>query len=82
MIKISNGITDKEVTKGAYKNFYEHLGYKIVGNEEKPKREVEVKPEIKEEIKEEKVEEIKVIEEDNKDKGEKKSQKFEEFKKR
>ena len=78
MIKISNGITDKEVTKGAYKNFYEHLGYKIVGNEEKPKREVEVKPEIKEE----KVEEIKVIEEDNKDKGEKKSQKIEEFKKR
>lgn len=78
MIKISNGITDKEVTKGAYKNFYEHLGYKIVGNEEKPKREVEVKPEIKEE----KVKEIKVIEEDNKDKGEKKSQKIEEFKKR
>ena len=78
MIKITNGITDKEVTKGAYKNFYEHLGYKIVGNEEKPKREVEVKPEIKEE----KVKEIKVIEEDNKDKGEKKSQKIEKFKKR
>lgn len=76
MIKITNGITDKEVTKGAYKNFYEHLGYKIVGNEEKPKREVEVKPEIKkEEVKE-------VVAKDNEDKGEKKSQKFEEFKKR
>ena len=76
MIKITNGITNKEVTKGAYKNFYEHLGYQIVGNEEKPKREVEVKPEIKkEEVKE-------VVAKDNEDKGEKKSQKFEEFKKR
>lgn len=76
MIKITNGTTNKEVTKGAYKNFYEHLGYKIVGNEEKPKREVEVKPEIKkEEVKE-------VVAKDNEDKGEKKSQKFEEFKKR
>jgi hypothetical protein len=80
MIKISNGITDKEVTKGAYKNFYEHLGYKIVGNEEKPKREVEVKPEIKEEVKKEVKE--KVVIKDNEDKGEKKSQKIEEFKKR
>ena len=78
MIKISNGITDKEVTKGAYKNFYEHLGYKIVGSNEKPKREVEVKKEIKEEVKEE----IKVIEKDDKDKGEKKSQKVEKIKKR
>lgn len=75
MIKITNGITNKEVTKGAYENFYKPLGYEIVGDK-KPIREVEIKEEVKEEIKE------KVIIKDKLDKGEKKSQKVEEFKKR
>lgn len=66
MIKITNGTTNKEVTKGAYENFYKPLGYVVVVNDNK-KREVEIKKEIK------------VI---GKDKGEKKSQKIEEFKKR
>lgn len=66
MIKISNGITNKEVTKGAYENFYKPFGYNIVG-EEKKNREVEIK---------------KVDNKDNEDKGEKKSPKVEEFKKR
>lgn len=72
MIKISNGITNKEVTKGAYENFYKPFGYNIVG-EEKKNREVEIKEEV--EIK-------KVDNKDNEDKGEKKSPKVEEFKKR
>lgn len=71
MIKISNGITNKEVTKGAYENFYKPFGYNIVGNKE-VKREVEQKEEVKEEV----------IIKDNVDKGENKSQKIEEFKKR
>lgn len=66
MIKISNGITNKEVTKGAYENFYKPFGYNIVG-EEKKNREVEIK---------------KVDKKDIEDKGEKKSPKVEEFKKR
>lgn len=70
MIKISNGITDKKVSQGAYENFYKPLGYHIIGEKEKPKREVETK------------EEIKVVEKHNIDKGEKKSPKVEEFKKR
>ena len=59
MIKISNGITDKEVTKGAYKNFYEHLGYEIIddkkplGKEVEAKKEVEIKDEPKKEFKKE-----------------------------
>lgn len=66
MIKISNGITNKEVTKGAYENFYKPFGYNIVG-EEKKNREVEIK---------------KVDKKDIEDKEEKKSPKVEEFKKR
>lgn len=74
MIKISNGTTNKNVTKGAYENFYKPLGYSIVndGNKEL-KKEVEIKEEV--EIK-------KVDNKDNEDKGEKKSPKIEEFKKR
>lgn len=35
MIKISNGIETKVVTKGAYENFYKPLDFNIV-NDEKP----------------------------------------------
>lgn len=72
MIKISNGITNKDVTKGAYENFYKPFGYNIVG-EEKKNREVEKpKEEVKENI------DIKVDE----DKENKKSPEIKEFKKR
>lgn len=74
MIKIIKDKSEKFVTRGAYENFYKPLGYTIVGDSNK-KREVEVKEEIKEEVKE-------VVMKDNEDKGEKKSQKIEEFKKR
>lgn len=77
MIRITNGTTNKVVTKGAYDNFYKPLGYTVVSDSNK-KREVEIIEEPKKEVKEE----IKVIEEDNKDKGEKKSQKVEKFRKR
>jgi len=76
MIKIIKDKSEKFVTRGAYENFYKPLGYTIVGDSNK-KREVEVKEEIKEEVKEEEV-----VIKDNEDKGEKKSQKIEEFKKR
>lgn len=33
MVKIKLGNNEKNVTKGAYKEFYEHLGYEIVGDE-------------------------------------------------
>ena len=33
MVKIKLGNNEKYVTKGAYKEFYEHLGYEIVDNE-------------------------------------------------
>lgn len=78
MIKIVKDKSEKYVTRGAYENFYKPLGYTIVGDSNK-KREVEVKEEIKEEVKEEEEE---VVMKDNEDKGEKKSQKIEEFKKR
>ena len=55
MIKIENkDLHDtKTVTIGAYKEFYEHLGYKLVSENKKPSVMVnEIKP--KEEIKEEK----------------------------
>ena len=79
MIKIVKDKSEKFVTRGAYENFYKPLGYTIVGDSNK-KREVETK---KEEIKEEIKEEVKeVVIKDNEDKGEKKSQKIEEFKKR
>ena len=35
MIKITNGTTNKEVTKGAYENFYKPLGYTIVVDNDK-----------------------------------------------
>jgi len=69
MVRITNGTTNKEVTRGAYENFYKPLGYHVVDNSNK-KREVEIKKELKDEKK------------NNIDKGEKKSQKIEEFKKR
>lgn len=74
MIKISNGTTNKNVTKGAYENFYKPLGYSIV-NDGNKKLEKEVKIEKEVEVK-------KVDNKDNEDKGEKKSPKVEEFKKR
>lgn len=48
MLKIYKDSNVKVVTQGAYKDFYEHLGYKIF--EEKPlKKEIEVRDkEIKE----------------------------------
>ncbi len=75
MIKIVKDKVEKYVTKGAYENFYKPLGYTTTiddGNKEL-KREVETKEEV--EIK-------KVDNKDNEDKGEKKSPKIEEFKKR
>ena len=54
MIKIRKDTNEKIVTQGAYKNFYEHLGYEIV--KDKPvKKEVINKEEVidkKEEVKE------------------------------
>lgn len=42
MVKIKLGNNEKIVTKGAYENFYEHLGYDIVDKDNKSsKREVE-----------------------------------------
>lgn len=78
MIKIVKEKSEKYVTKGAYENFYKPLGY-IIANDGNREERREVKPEIKkEEVKEAK----EVVAKDNEDKGEKKSQKFEEFKKR
>lgn len=43
MLKIHKDNDVKIVTQGAYKDFYEHLGYEIF--EEKPiKKDIEVKP--------------------------------------
>ena len=57
MIKIKLGNNEKYVTKGAYKEFYEHLGYEIVGSEKpfvkesKIAKETEDKKEVKKEDK-------------------------------
>ena len=62
MIKIRKDDNTKVVTQGAYKEFYEHLGYQIVNEKgqsfKKDKEEIKeeevkenFKPEIKEEIK-------------------------------
>ncbi len=57
MVKIKLGNNEKYVTKGAYKEFYEHLGYEIVGNEKpfvketKTAKETEDKKETKKEDK-------------------------------
>lgn len=61
MLKIRLKDDEKYVTQGAYKEFYEHLGYEIVSekgqsfkkDKEEIKEEVKenFKPEIKEEIK-------------------------------
>lgn len=48
MVKIKLNDNEKTVTMGAYREFYEHLGYKIVTKQEKPiKKEVEPKKDIK-----------------------------------
>lgn len=48
MIKIQKENDTKIVTQGAYREYYEHLGYEII-NEKKPleKKEVEKKTETK-----------------------------------
>lgn len=59
MVKIKLGNNEKLVTKGAYENFYEHLGYEIIddkkplGKEVEVKKEVEIKDEPKKEFKKE-----------------------------
>ena len=50
MIKIRKDDNTKVVTQGAYKEFYEHLGYQIVN--EKGQSSKKDKEEIKEEVKE------------------------------
>ena len=52
MVKIVKDNIRKEVTKGAYKNFYEPLGYKI---EKSFKEGVEEKPRLSKEDKADKV---------------------------
>lgn len=56
MLKIRLGNNEKNVTKGAYNEFYEHLGYEIVNENKKPfekslgeEKEVESRNEFKEE---------------------------------
>ncbi len=57
MLKIHKDNNVKIVTQGAYKDFYEHLGYTII--EDKPiKKEIEVKP--KEVIKDDVIKEDKM----------------------
>lgn len=57
MVKIKLGDNEKYVTKGAYKEFYEHLGYEIVNGEKsfvketKTAKETENKKEVKKEDK-------------------------------
>ena len=46
MIKIKLNNNEKYVTKGAYNEFYEHLGYKIVDENKKPMKEIEPKKEV------------------------------------
>ena len=68
MIKIRKDDNTKVVTQGAYKEFYEHLGYQIVN--EKGQSLKKDKEEIKEEIKEEVKENFKPeIKEETKDKA-------------
>lgn len=64
MIKIRKDDNTKVVTQGAYKEFYEHLGYQIVN--EKGQSLKKDKEEIKEEVKENFKPEIK---EETKDKA-------------
>ena len=70
---ITNGTDERNVTKGAYEQFYKPLGYKpivVVPFEEKKQEEIIVKEEPeKEEIKEEKpkTEEIEEIKETEKE---------------
>lgn len=53
MIKIKLGNNEKYVTKGAYNEFYEHLGYEIVNDKKPFEKEVEIKGEAKKEFKKE-----------------------------
>lgn len=46
MIKIKLNNNEKYVTKGAYNEFYEHLGYKIVDENKKSMKEIEPKKEV------------------------------------
>lgn len=58
MIKIVKDKNEKLVTKGAYEEYYKHLGYDIVNKKEKPfERKVE---ENREEVNEDKEEKDKV----------------------
>lgn len=59
MIKIRKDNNTKVVTQGAYKEFYEHLGYEIVNDKKPFEKQVEVKKEVKENFKVEAKEEIK-----------------------
>lgn len=43
MVKITNGIGVYEVTRGAYDGIYSHQGFQIVGEEDKPFMEEDVK---------------------------------------
>lgn len=42
MIKIIKENNEKTVTKGAYEDFYKHLGYIIVNDKQPSKKEVEI----------------------------------------
>lgn len=53
MIKIKLKNNEKYVTKGAYKEFYEHLGYEIVDDKKPFEKEVEIKEEPKKEFRKE-----------------------------
>jgi len=70
MIKIVKEKSEKYVTKGAYENFYKPLGYSIANDGNKEHKDEKIKKSKENVVK------------DNEYKGEKKSQKFEEFKKR
>lgn len=61
MIKIRKDNNTKVVTQGAYKEFYEHLGYQIVNEKDQSlkKDKEEIKEEVKENFKVETKEEIK-----------------------
>lgn len=61
MIKIRKDNNTKVVTQGAYKEFYEHLGYQIVNEKGQSlkKDKEEIKEEVKENFKVETKEEIK-----------------------
>lgn len=53
MLRIKLENNEKLVTKGAYENFYEHLGYEIVNDKKPFEKEVETKEEPKKEFKKE-----------------------------